>query len=61
MSRTLVQKKKLLPDEKHTVVDSIKVLVELTKAPVLSMQGYKVGSSEVNEALKVEYTLKPKL
>lgn len=60
-SIVLAQKKKLLPDEKHTVVDSIKVFAELTKDPVLSMQGYKVGSSEATEALKVEYTLKPKL
>jgi hypothetical protein len=58
---TLYKMKKLLPDERHTVVDTIKVIAELTKDPVLSMQGYKVGSSEATEALKAEYILKPKL
>jgi hypothetical protein len=43
---TLSKRKKLLPDERHTVVDTMKVFAELTKDPVLVMQGYKVGSSE---------------
>jgi hypothetical protein len=60
-ARTLAQKKKLLPDERHTVADTIKVIAELTKDPVLVMQGYKVGSSEATEALKAEYTLKARL
>ncbi len=52
--------KTLIPNEKHTVVDTIKVIAELTKDPILSMQGYKIGRSEAIEALKAVYTLKLK-
>lgn len=61
MAVTLSKMKILKPDERHTVTDTIKVVAELTKDPVLSMQGYKVGSTEATEELKAEYTLKPKL
>ena len=61
MAVTLSKMKILKPDERHTVADTIKVLAELTKDPVLSMQGYKIGSSEAIEALKAEYTLKLRL
>jgi ribonucleotide reductase beta subunit family protein with ferritin-like domain len=61
MAVTLYKMKTLKPDEKHTVADTVKVLAELTKDPVLSMQGYRIGNSKAIEALKAEYTLKPKL
>jgi ribonucleotide reductase beta subunit family protein with ferritin-like domain len=61
MAVTLYKMKTLKPDERHTVADTIKVLAEITNDPVVSMQGYKVGSSEAIETLKAVYILKPKI
>ncbi|MEW6509299.1 MAG: hypothetical protein AB1432_16330 [Bacteroidota bacterium] len=56
----LYQMQLLIPDEKHSIIDTFKVTNELKTNPVVDMQGYKVGSSESNESLKAVYTLKPK-
>ena len=50
----------LKPDEKHFVVDTFKVNSELKTNPIVTMQGYKIGSSESYESLKAECTLKLK-
>ncbi|NOX64688.1 MAG: hypothetical protein GXO85_02545 [Chlorobi bacterium] len=59
-SLNLYSMQTLKPDEKHMIVDTIKMDFELQSNPIVKMQGYKIGSSKSYKKLYTEYILEPK-
>ena len=59
-SLNLYKMQLLIPDEKHSILDTFTVNNELVSSPVVIMQGYQIGSSEAIENLYAEYILQPK-
>jgi hypothetical protein len=51
---------KLEPGRIYTIIDTFKLEEDISKSPIISMQGYLLGVTEADSRLQADYQLKNK-